>query len=72
MLPNDPILLKNLGDAHLAELRANAASQRRADSWRLPAWRSIAGRAMLRAGLRLLGEPRGLDMVDGSQTADHV
>ena len=73
MLPDDPILLKSLGDAHLAELRAQAAARRSAGARAVPAWRNIAGRAMLSAALRLLGEHGDMPAVDPTtRTADHA
>jgi hypothetical protein len=51
----DPVLLKAMGDAQLDELRRDAALRRELGpnvAW----WRRMAGRAMLGAGVRLLGE----------------
>ncbi len=72
MLSNDPMLLKELRDAHLAELRSRAATRRAIHPSSMSAWRTIAGRAMLCAALRLLGEPGTGPIADPSRTADNV
>jgi len=51
----DPMLHMQVAEAHLAELRAEAAARRQM-ARSVPSWRRVAGRAMVAAGQRLLGE----------------
>jgi hypothetical protein len=57
----DPIMLKALGEARLADLRRDAAAHaavrnaERIGAARIPRWRRMTGRLLLGAGRRMMG-----------------